>query len=43
MQGLYPAYYKTAFPLRNNHKNLDLSYKKDLDLWNSLEMKTPIL
>ena len=33
----YCISYKTIFSIENNPKNLDLSYKTDLDLWNSLE------
>ena len=27
-------------PLQSHHKNLDLSYKMDLDLWDGLRRKT---
>ena len=33
---LYFFGYKTVFPSENNPKNLDLSYKTDLDLWDCL-------
>ena len=37
-------YYKTKlFSFQNNPKNLDLSYKTDLDLWDCLGMVKPVL
>ena len=40
---LYFFGYKTVFPFQNNPKDLDPSYKMDLDLWDCLgSVKTRI-
>ena len=31
--------YKMGFPVQNNPKNLDPSYKMDLDIWDCFERK----
>ena len=34
---------RQGFPLQNNPKNLDMSYKKDLDFWDCFGPETLIL
>ena len=33
--------YNTSFTFQNNPKDLDLSYKTDLDLWDCFERENP--